>query len=170
MHVPWNTIWLWFQHHICASKQACMLWIPYTPSGGHCEPITLFAFNVTNIPPTAGADSLIAALEKERIPRIIHQTWKTNVYGKQCWIHASIWCLTSTFWCSHAFSFLITCLSTHFPVSPCFGTHLGNLIAYDPFFSTCSGWTSPVNLSLVSTPGFFPLLMATIPYPVCGCY
>ena len=54
-----------------------MLWIPYTPSGGHCESVALFAFKVTDI--TAGADSSIEALEKERIPRIIHQTWKTNI-------------------------------------------------------------------------------------------
>jgi len=54
-----------------------MLWIPYTPSGGHCESVVLFAFKVTDI--TAGADSLIEALKKERIPRIIHQTWKMNI-------------------------------------------------------------------------------------------
>ncbi|KAF8339152.1 uncharacterized protein EI90DRAFT_3118238 [Cantharellus anzutake] len=31
------------------------------------------------VPPSAGADNSIEALEKERIPRIIHQTWKTDV-------------------------------------------------------------------------------------------
>ena len=39
----------------------------------------LFTFNVTDILLTAGTDSSIEALERERIPRIICQTWKTNV-------------------------------------------------------------------------------------------
>src|SRR5260370_3561326 len=63
--------------HICTCLYVVDTTYPF--SGGHCEPIMLFMFNVTNIL-TAGTDSLIEALKRERIPRIIHQTWKTNVY------------------------------------------------------------------------------------------
>ncbi len=42
-----------------------------------------------------------------------------QIYGRWCWRHASIWCLTSMFRCSsHAFSFLITCLFNLFSHVP----------------------------------------------------
>jgi len=63
--------------HICTSLYVVDTTYPF--SGGHCEPVMLFMFNVTDILLTAGTDSSIEALERERIPRIIHQIWKTNV-------------------------------------------------------------------------------------------
>ncbi len=44
------------------------------------------------VPPTAGADSSIEALVRERVPRIIHQTWKTNVLPDR-WKAVSKTCL-----------------------------------------------------------------------------